>query len=88
MVGLKNERIVARIPRSATTELLVITGNYWNVDVLDIRWYENGRPTRKGVRMNLVEANTVRQAIVRALQGEQYDNINTNDEESVEEDIE
>ena len=85
---MKNERIVARIPRSATTELLVITGNYWNVDVLDIRWYENGRATRKGVRMNLVEANTVRQAIVRALQGEQYDNINTNDEESVEEDIE
>ena len=88
MVGLKNERIVARIPRSATTELLVITGNYWNVDVLDIRWYENGRPTRKGVRMNLVEANTVRQSIVRALQGEQYDNINKNDEESGEEDIE
>ena len=85
---MKNERIVARKPRSPTTELLVITGNNWNVDVLDIRWYENGRPTRKGVRMNLVEANTVRQAIVRALQGEQYDNINTNDEESVEEDIE
>jgi len=88
VIGLKNERIVARIPRSASTELLIITGNYWNVDVLDIRWYENGRPTRKGVRMNLVEANIVRQAIVRALQGEQYDNINTNDEESVEEDIE
>tara|TARA_B100001123_G_C14426145_1_gene676707 strand:- start:78 stop:344 length:267 start_codon:yes stop_codon:yes gene_type:complete len=85
VVGLKNERIIVRIPRSASTELLVITGNYWNVDVLDIRWYENGRPTRKGVRMNLVEANTVRQAIERALQGVQYDNINTNDEESIEE---
>ena len=80
---MKNERIVARIPRSASTELLIITGNYWNVDVLDIRWYENGRPTRKGVRMNLDEA------IARALQGEELnDNINTNDEESVEEDIE
>lgn len=86
---MKNERIVARIPRSASTELLIITGNYWNVDILDIRWYENGRPTRKGVRMNLDEAKIVRQAIARALQGEELnDNINTNDEESVEEDIE
>jgi len=33
---MKNERIVVRVPRSATTELLVVTGNYWNIDVLDI----------------------------------------------------
>jgi len=42
---MKNERIVVRVPRSATTELLVVTGNYWNIDVLDIRWYENGKPS-------------------------------------------
>lgn len=82
---MKNERIIVRIPRSASTELHVVTGNYWNIDVLDIRWYVDGKPTRKGVRMNLVEANSVRQAIVRALQGEDYDNINTNDEEGIEE---
>jgi len=83
---LKNERIIVRIPRSASTELLVITGNYWNVDVLDIRWHTDGRPTRKGVRMNMQEAVTVRQAITRAIQGEVNDNINTNDEERIEED--
>jgi len=83
---LKNERIIVRIPRSASTELLVITGNYWNVDVLDIRWHTDGRPTRKGVRMNMQEAVTVRQAITRAIQGEENDNINTNDEERIEED--
>lgn len=83
---MKNERIIVRIPRSASTELLVITGNYWNVDVLDIRWHTDGRPTRKGVRMNMQEAVTVRQAITRAIQGEENDNINTNDEERIEED--
>lgn len=69
-------------------ELLVITGNYWNIDVLDIRWHRDGKPTRKGVRMNMEEAGTLRQALTRVLQGDLNDNINTNDEERIEEDTE
>tara|TARA_R100000027_G_scaffold29948_2_gene21829 strand:+ start:10402 stop:10644 length:243 start_codon:yes stop_codon:yes gene_type:complete len=78
---MKNERIVVRVPRSATTELLVVTGNYWNIDVLDIRWYENGKPTKKGIRMNIDEAKSLNKALRRALN----DNINTNNEERIEE---
>jgi len=78
---MKNERIVVRIPRSATTELLVITGNYWNIDVLDIRWYENGKPTKKGIRMNIDEAESLNKALRRALN----DNINTKSKERIEE---
>lgn len=78
---MKNERIVVRIPRSATTELLVITGNYWNIDVLDIRWYENGKPTKKGIRMNIDEAESLNKALRRALN----DNINTKPKERIEE---
>lgn len=78
---MKNERIVVRLPRSATTELLVVTGNYWNIDVLDIRWYENGKPTKKGIRMNIDEAKSLNKALRRALN----DNINTNNEKRIEE---
>ena len=60
---MKNERIVVRIPRNATSELLVVTGNYWNIDVLDIRWYDNGKPTKKGVRMNIDEAESLNKAL-------------------------
>lgn len=78
---MKNERIVVRIPRSATTELLVITGNYLNIDVLDIRWYEDGKPTKKGIRMNIDEAESLNKALRRALN----DNINTKPKERIEE---
>ena len=55
MVGLKNERIVLRIPRNATTELMVVEAEFWNIPIIDIRWYENGKHTRKGVRFNKEE---------------------------------
>tara|TARA_B100000287_G_scaffold329189_1_gene313782 strand:- start:1192 stop:1434 length:243 start_codon:yes stop_codon:yes gene_type:complete len=45
-------RVVARFPRSATTELVVQEGEYWNIEVIDIRWFNEGKPTRKGVRIN------------------------------------
>ena len=77
---MKNEKIILRVPRSAMLELVVLTGEFWNIKVLDIRWHENGKPTRKGVRMNMDEAAPVLQAIRRALD----DNINTNDENDVE----
>ena len=44
--------IVARFPRSATSELVVQEGEYWNIEVIDTRWFNEGKPTRKGIRIN------------------------------------
>ena len=56
---MKDEKIMVRIPRNGNEELTVRTGNYWNVDIVDIRWYANGTPTKKGVRMNIEEMNKI-----------------------------
>ena len=45
---MNEERVVARIPRNASDELVIRTGVYWNLNILDIRWYKNGNPTQKG----------------------------------------
>ena len=52
---MKEENILARIARNASEELIIKEGVYWNLKVLDIRWFTNGRPTKKGVRMNIDE---------------------------------
>jgi len=44
---MKDERIIARIPRNAADELVIRTANFWNIDIIDMRWYKNGEPTRK-----------------------------------------
>jgi len=61
---MNNEKIIARIPRSATQELVVRTGEYWNIEIVDMRWYNNGSVSRKGLRVNMEEAIT----LVRALE--------------------
>lgn len=61
---MNNEKIIARIPRSATQELVVRTGEYWNIDIIDMRWYNNGSVSRKGLRVNMEEAVI----LVRALE--------------------
>ena len=43
---------IVRVPRNATSEILVRTGTYWNTEVVDIRLYSDGNPTRKGIRFN------------------------------------
>ena len=48
---MNNEKIIARIPRSATQELVVKTGEYWKIDVVDMRWHTNGNMTRKGLNL-------------------------------------
>ena len=62
---MKDEKIVARIPRSATQELQIITGEYWNIPIIDIRWYSDGKPTKKGIRINHQELNILIQAMER-----------------------
>jgi hypothetical protein len=56
---------IARIPRNATSEMLVKAGTYWKKDVVDIRWYSDGKPTRKGIRINMEELDTLVKALVK-----------------------
>jgi hypothetical protein len=66
--------VVARVPRNATSEMLIKKGNYWNIDVLDVRWYSDGKPTKKGIRMNLEEAEIVMKAIKKIIDVNKNDN--------------
>jgi len=56
-------KVVARFPRSATQELVVQQGEYWNIPVIDIRWFSDGKPTRKGVRINNDELGNLMKAL-------------------------
>lgn len=51
--------IVGRVIRDANQEVLVKRGVYWNIDVMDIRWHRNEKPTNKGIRLNIEEAKTL-----------------------------
>lgn len=75
--GVENEVIIARIPRDANTELIVKTFTYWRVNVLDIRWHNNGKPTIKGVRVNMDEAKPLLKALQKAV-----GDTNENEQES------
>ena len=48
--------LIGRIVRDSNNEVLIKRGTYWNVDVLDIRWFNNDKPSRKGIRLNAEEA--------------------------------
>ena len=54
------------IARNSTDEILIKTGEYYNIKVLDIRWHSNNKPTRKGIRMNIEEAKL----LLKILEGE------------------
>ena len=77
---MKDERIIARIPRNASDEVVVRKANFWNIDIIDIRWYKDGNPTRKGIRVNMKEAKVMLQAIKKAMSDE-YGNEERDEEE-------
>jgi len=58
---------VGTIARDSINEVLVKTGKYYNIEVLDMRWHSNGKPTRKGIRMNIEEAKTLLNILKRVL---------------------
>lgn len=64
---MNEETIIARIPRNATDEIVVRTGVYWNINILDVRWYKNGSPTQKGIRVNKDEAKALLKAMQKAV---------------------
>ena len=77
---MKGEKIIVRVPRNGNEELTVRTGNYWNVDIVDIRWYANGTPTKKGVRMNMKEMEDVYKALDKIMR-------NKNDNDKIQQDV-
>jgi hypothetical protein len=60
--------IVGRVVRDATQEVLVKRGVYWNIEVLDIRWFKDDKPTNKGIRLNIEEAKLLLQILRRELE--------------------
>tara|TARA_Y100001937_G_scaffold116551_2_gene168642 strand:+ start:1276 stop:1512 length:237 start_codon:yes stop_codon:yes gene_type:complete len=78
---MKDEKLVARITRSATQEIQIKTGEYWNIPIIDIRWYNGGLPTKKGIRINHEELNVLIEAL------ERIENVNKykRNEEEIEE---
>lgn len=48
--------ITGRIIRNEKDEVIIKSGTYWNIEVFDIRWFSNDKPTRKGIRLNKEEA--------------------------------
>ncbi|QDP65125.1 MAG: hypothetical protein GOVbin140_26 [Prokaryotic dsDNA virus sp.] len=64
---MDNEKIIARIARNESDELLVRSGRYWNIDIIDLRWYNNNNPTRKGLRCNMKEARLLLRALQKTI---------------------
>ena len=79
---MKDEKIILRIPRDAVSELIVKTGNFWNIDIVDIRWHKNSSPTSKGVRMNMDELVDVYKALDKVMKMR-----NNNENDSVQQNV-
>ena len=60
--------IVGRVVRDARQEALVKRGVYWNIEVLDMRWFRDDKPTNKGIRLNIEEAKLLLQILRRELE--------------------
>jgi hypothetical protein len=59
-----------RVPRNATNEIKIRHGlDKWNNECIDIRWYIENAPTRKGIRFNREEAEHVYNLLGRIING-------------------
>ena len=72
-----------RIPRTATQEIIIKTGTYWNIPIVDIRWHDDDKPTRKGIRINMTELKHLVNKLGRINDGERtrIEESNQEDEE-------
>ena len=70
-MSLKDEEVRGRIARSAVDEIMIKTGRYWNIDIVDIRWYKDGKHTSKVIRMNMTELGHLYNILGRIVDGEQ-----------------
>jgi len=80
-MGLKESELKGRIPRNATDEIRVEQGKYWRIDVVDIRWYKDGSPTSKGVRVNMKELTHLSNILRRIVDGQHQRSGENNQEE-------
>jgi len=58
------------IGRNAELDCKIKHGVHWNIEVMDIRWYRNDKPTNKGIRLNVEEAKLLLQILRRELDEE------------------
>ena len=77
---MKNEVVVARIPRNVNEEIVIRTATTWNINIIDIRLYKNGNPTQKGVRTNEEEFPLLLKALSTIDRRNKNANINTRNE--------
>ena len=45
-----------QIVRNEEDVIKIFSGSYYSIEVVDIRWYKNDKPSRKGIRLNKKEA--------------------------------
>ncbi len=62
--------VVGTIVRDAVMDCKIKRGKYWNIEVLDIRWFKNDKPTNKGVRLNMEEAKLLLDILRREINEE------------------
>jgi|TARA_B100000902_G_C26864564_1_gene694667 hypothetical protein len=60
--------VIGTIIRDDSMECKIKKGKYWNIEVLDIRWFKDNKPTNKGVRMNMEEAKLLLQILGREIE--------------------
>lgn len=63
-----------QIVRDANNEILVKRGKYWDIDVIDIRWFSADKPTKKGIRLNVEEAKLLLQILRREFDEKKNEN--------------
>ena len=80
-MGLKDSEIKGRIARSAIDEVIIEKFKYRNIDVVDIRWYKDGKATSKGIRVNMKELVHMKNILERILDGEHTRSREINQEE-------
>jgi len=59
--------MIGSIPRNSTDVVKVRKGNYYNIDVIDIRWFKDDKISRKGIRLNRTEARMLLNLLRREL---------------------
>ena len=62
--------VIGTIIRNDSMECKIKKGKYWNIEVLDIRWYRGDKPTNKGIRLNMEEAKFLLQILRRDIDEE------------------
>ena len=60
-------KVVGTIVRDAIMEVKVKKGVWWNIEVFDVRWFKNDKPTAKGIRLNVKEAKLLSDILRREL---------------------